>query len=252
MDSSNCNKTLHTQQDQAKKVTNVIELTPTKWKELMDEVFSPMFEKDLGLKYKGGYIWAGEWENHKRKIIKVFLINNSFGTLQWGWCFDFVPKIKDRGLQYYRTEKSVNIHLMEYPFGFLAASRYPEEREATTLRSVESNITIEQLKDQHRETYRYLKERIQKYFERTKEYSGLVKEVDDKLSTSYYKWCHDFDLTVVKSFLLASIGDKDAAIKTIDLIDFTKQKPGLRQKILDKFELAEQTFRENKELLDKK
>ena len=36
-------------------------LTPTEWKALMDEAFSPLLERELGLSYLGSYFWAGPW-----------------------------------------------------------------------------------------------------------------------------------------------------------------------------------------------
>ena len=66
-------------------------LTPTAWKALMDQVLSPLMERELGLTYLGGYLWAGPWEDHRRKLVQVFLVNQAYGTLQWGWSLTSCP-----------------------------------------------------------------------------------------------------------------------------------------------------------------
>ena len=86
------------------------------WNILLDEVFSPLIEKELGMRYMGNRIWADDYCKHRRRVLSLFQSTDLDGSFKWGWNYDFVPKISGGKAVYVRTDKSVfpnffeNIH----------------------------------------------------------------------------------------------------------------------------------------------
>ena len=63
------------------------------WNMLLDEVFSPLIEKELGMRYIGNRVWVDDYSKHRRKVLSLFQQTDLDGSFRWGWNYDFVPKI---------------------------------------------------------------------------------------------------------------------------------------------------------------
>ena len=88
--------------------------TNTQLKELLAKAVTPQLP---GFSYDGGYLWYGPWEDHCRKVVRVYLLKGAGAIFQWGLCFDFLPVINGEGraLHYQRTVKSVGLQLFCWP-----------------------------------------------------------------------------------------------------------------------------------------
>ena len=42
------------------------------WIMLLDEVFSPLIDKELGMRYLGNRIWADDYCAHRRRVLSLF------------------------------------------------------------------------------------------------------------------------------------------------------------------------------------
>jgi len=69
-----------------------------------------------GFSYDGGYVWFSPWEEHCRRVVRVYLLKGG-AIFQWGLCFDFlpVPAGEWKSLSYQRTDKRVGLHLFTWP-----------------------------------------------------------------------------------------------------------------------------------------
>ena len=83
------------------------------WNMLLDEVFSPLIEKELGMRYIGNRVWVDDYSKHRRKVLSLFQQTDLDGSFRWGWNYDFVPKISGGKAVYVRTDKSVFTHFFE-------------------------------------------------------------------------------------------------------------------------------------------
>ncbi len=70
------------------------------------------------MRYLGNGYWGSEFQNHCRKVIRLFSVNSAYATLCWGYNFDFIPKISGNRLLYAKTDKSVCAHIFEVSADF--------------------------------------------------------------------------------------------------------------------------------------
>ena len=54
------------------------------WNMLLDEVFSPLIEKELGMHYIGNRIWVDDYCKHRRKVLSLFPQTDLGGNFMWG------------------------------------------------------------------------------------------------------------------------------------------------------------------------
>lgn len=92
-------------------------VTNAQLKEMLDRQVTPLLAAE-GFLYDGGYVWFGPWEEHCRRVVRVYLLKGA-AIFQWGLCFDFLPVFnwEGRNLHYQRTDKSVGLQLFTWPEG---------------------------------------------------------------------------------------------------------------------------------------
>lgn len=199
-------------------------LTPTEWKALMDEVLSPLMERELGLIYLGGYLWAGPWEDHRRKIVQVFLINQAYGTLQWGWSFDFVPHVSGKKLAWHRTDKSARLDVWEVSRDFIKAGTRGDtrkRREAVVFSAYgPSRASVE---DRHRRAFQTLLPLIRAYYAGTGTPERMLGSMETALGDSYYRFTQAVPLTVSAAFLAAALGRAERGKELLAGLDWTDE-----------------------------
>ena len=222
------------------------------WKILLDETLSKLIEKEYGLKYKGNLIWAGEWEenlrNHrvnkanKRKVIKAYLINNEYATFQWGWCFNFIPKVTKENVTNCRTEKTIYLNMTEHPKDFIENTK---NRQRTIIEAHGENInditgSLDNMKKSYYEAFKYVMPEINEYFERTKNYRGIIIDVIEKNENDYYKMIRP-DMMYTQIFLENYLGLEDKANRELEEMQIENKeveriiKNKLKEKPLDGF-----------------
>lgn len=157
------------------------DLSAEGWRYLLTKYIDDIIYHKLGLKRIGNYIWASEYKNGKRKVLSFFFINNAYATLQWGWNFNFVPTFKSNKITYARTDKSIFTHIYEVPKEFIDGNH--KERDKVIISRY--NIEIDNVKrgilkiiNKHLDVINYLISRIIEYFDKTDEYSRLLKKIE--------------------------------------------------------------------------
>ena len=60
------------------------DLMVTGWNMLLDEVFSPLIEKELGMHYIGNRVWVDNYCKHRRKVLSLFRQTDLGGSFMWG------------------------------------------------------------------------------------------------------------------------------------------------------------------------
>lgn len=198
-----------------------VSLTSTGWKLLFSEVLSPIIEKELGLKYLGGYTWAGEYYNHRRKVLNLFLINQAFATFQWGWNFDFVPKQSGKRLVYARTDKSIYAHIFEMSEDFYKSTK---NRNRTIISSFGGSLdsyqdSIVEMAQSYIDAFCYLLPLIKDYYQRTDTYDMILQNIDSLYSNDYFRFMIR-NLLVTKVFIEYHLKWYDLAMKHFDTLDF--------------------------------
>lgn len=175
-------------------ITNVW-LTFNGWKLLLDETLSPLIEKELEMRYLGGYIWATDYENNMRRVLKVFIINEGFACFKWGLNFKFVPKRSGNKSVYARTDKSIHLHTICAPFYFsYRIDDYTQERVEKRNRIIFSSMggsiesfeeSIEQMKLAHIKVFRNTLPEIKKYFSKTNTYDEILDLIMSNCNGKY-------------------------------------------------------------------
>lgn len=209
-------------------------MTPTQWKELLDEVLSPILARELGLQYLGNYIWAGAWDNHRRKVVRVFLMNQSGGTLQWGWCFDFVPHLSGENIVYRRTDKSIGVHIWELPEGFISGEPGSFKRMSTIILSYGSNREL--ITDAYKKTVIHLLPDIKAYFMKTENAENMLIEVKNKSNNNYYQFTDGLQLGICGAFLSAAMGYKEQGKTILSALEFREDYTEIEQKLIERLE----------------
>ena len=224
-------------------------LTPTGWKILVDESVSELIEKELGMRYLGGYIWASEYENHRRKVVKLFLVNQSYATFQWGWNFDFIPKPSGKKLMNTRTDKSIYSHLFEVSVDFYRGTK---NREKTILSANGNSIaqfeqSITEMAESYRKAFRYVLPTIKHFYNETNTYDKILGNIEKKLNSPnrYFRFINH-EMGMVKIFIEYFIGKENLAYENFAQLEFSSEE--LRALWLSKLKKVQEISIDNSEV----
>ena len=188
------------------------ELKVDGWNMLLDEVFSPIIKKELGMRYIGNRIWADDYCNHRRRVLSLFQQTDLGGCFRWGWNFDFVPKMSARKAVYARTDKSLYTHFFEN-----CHSNHNGEDEKFSKKSemffdrcnIDSsdfeNSMNKKIKE-HTDAFYLTLPLINSFFNDTETYEQTIKMIDTLLDDDYYRLIQGNYLCLTKIFLQQYIG----------------------------------------------
>ncbi len=182
------------------------------WNMLMDEVFSPLIMKELGMKYLGNRVWADDYCDHRRRVLSLFLTNDLGGCFRWGWNYDFVLKISAGKAVYARTDKSIFIHFFEnchYNHNredekFSKKSEMFFDRCYIDTSDFENSMN-KKVKE-HTDAFYATLPLINSFFNDTETYEQTLKMIDTLLDDDYYRLIQGNYLCLTKIFLQQYIG----------------------------------------------
>lgn len=240
-----------------------LNLSAAGWKRLIRENLTPLIEKQLQMKQIGDYIWATEYEDGRRKVLSLFKINNAYATFQWGWNFDFVPRItKGNRVVWARTDKSVYPHIFEVSEDFsgyavaggmqnagkrrqnsligrfrAATNKKKNARKKTIIsrygidvKNLEKGLR-EKIK-QHKEVFFYLLPLIKAYYQETASYKDILIRIEQDMQINYYLLINN-DSIIAYPFIEKRIGMQEKAMRDFEKIPFADEK--LKAKVFDVF-----------------
>ena len=238
-----------------------LSLSAEGWKLLIRENLTPLIEEKLQMHQIGDYIWASEYEDGRRKVLSLFKINDAYATLQWGWNFDFVPRITSgKKIVWVRTDKSVYMHIYEVSEEFSGCDLENKKQNAGKLRQsnfikmlcgvknkkqntremtilsrcdIDINNIENGLKEkikQHKSVFIYLLPLIVEYYKNTATYEKILARIEQNMQTSYYRFINR-DSMIVYPFIEKRIGMREKAFRDFESITFDDEN--LKSKLLD-------------------
>lgn len=210
-------------------------LTAEGWKLLIRENITPMIEDKLHMRQLGDYLWAGEYEDGKRKVLSFFKVGNAStgsATLKWGWNFDFVPR--GWNASWARTDKSIYTHVYELSPDFYDISREHDKikklaRDRTIMNSWYIDIKHPEkgLQDKihrHKTVFLHLLPLITEFYRSTASYEGLLKRINDEFEDGYYRFINGEDIMISKVFMEKRMGLHEIALRDFEAIPFKNEK----------------------------
>lgn len=202
-----------------------IDLNFEGWKMLIDESITEIVEDKLQMKYLGNGIWATDYDNHCRKMLELFIINNKYATFKWGWNFDFMPIEKNKKLVYAKNDKQAKLHIFEVSTDFY---KNTPNREKTIVSSLGKELlnfdkTILEMKKSYVNAINYLLPIIKKYYENTGSYKKIIEDIENKLTNNYYSFINP-EMKVVKVYIKAFLGNKEESKRELETISFKNEE----------------------------
>ena len=207
-------------------------LTPTEWKALMDEAFSPLLERELGLSYLGNYFWAGPWEAPRRRMVRVFLINQSSGTLQWGWAFDFAPHLSGKRLAWHRTDRSARQDVWEVSPDFVKSTGPARDRVTFSAWGRDRRAILRE----HRRAILALLPQSRRYYAGTARPEALLRSMETALEDPYVRFTQGTQLTISAAFLAAALGRTEHGRELLAHLNVSEQYQETRRLLTEQLD----------------
>ncbi len=191
--------------------------------ELLDDAISEKAGIELGLTYRGNGVWATDYCNRKRKVLRLFWINPLYATFEWGWRFDFIPMDKRGKLSHPRTDRQLDPHVLEVSDDF---RNNTENRGKTTLHVCEAatgevESTLEAMRKKCIDVFEFLLPTIKAYFDSTNSYQGIVDRI--AAPSAYYRAINP-TRGIARVYLVAFLGKKDEALKELEKMSFADER----------------------------
>ena len=232
-----------------------LDLSAEGWKLLIRENLTPLIEEKLQMRQVGDYIWASEYIDGRRKVLSLFKINDAFATFQWGWNFDFVPRITSGNrIVWARTDKSVYTHIFELSEDFSGYAVPKTEKKNHSFKSLFAvknkkqnarDMTIisrygigiknlqkglkERIK-QHKSVFLHLLPLIMEYYEATATYEEILIRIEQDMQINYYRFINS-DSMIVYPFIEKRMGLQEKAIRDFEELLFADEK--IKAKLFD-------------------
>lgn len=185
-----------------------------------------------------GHWWYGEWENHRRMVISLFAAKGLTYTIEWGYNYDFIPKLNRQDkFVWSRTEKSFDHHAWDnYYFHVKEDMKSMSEQERVqtynkyTLPTYTSNLesALAYIDGVIKRNIPFMTE----WFDRVQTTDDVIAELDRHLGTNDYR---DHYRHWTKAFLLARQNRLDEAIAAMQN-NYPNRE--IAQKVLDKLQKA--------------
>ncbi|WP_455528831.1 hypothetical protein [Huintestinicola sp.] len=185
------------------------DLSAEGWTMLMEEVFSPLIEKELGMKYMGNRVWADDYCCHRRRVLSLFLQTVSSGSIKWGWNFDFVPKLSAGKAVYARTDKSIFTHIFEnchYNHDDSVVFKSEMIFDRFTIDTADYEKSMQKKIDQHINAFYLTLPLIKTFYTETKTYEQTIEMIDSLLNHLYYRLIEGNQLYLAYLFLQQYVG----------------------------------------------
>lgn len=205
--------------------------------ETVENVLKEYFELK---KCPNRHVWFGEWENHRRMVIKLD-INSATYDIQFGYNYDFIPRLnRQKKFVYYRTEKAVGLDVMDL---YLNHIWYDPDRlthgESFNIRrhyvlnmygrSSEIDLAKKYLENVVRNNIPFM----QDFYERYNKDEEMIEFLDHTIKEGNMFERHWYIWT--KAFLFARLQDMDQAEKTMREY-YSYVNGAVPEKVLEKLE----------------
>ena len=200
-------------------------------KDYIADVLNEEMAKHFNMKYMGNYVWCGEWEKNRRKVIRLFLLKGDSTIFEWGYNFDFLPEIVSGKLQYFRTDKRIHIQLREMPKQFIDGGKFYDYR--LPMHAADLDMLKEKISYVWHKTY----PEIERWFSSVSDLDSMIDELDFQENYGKYYAILLPEKMYVKAFLLAKKNEKNLALDELKKTKtFNDMSHELQLKVITKLE----------------
>lgn len=209
-----------------------------------DDITSSVLAEHFDLKKcPNKHIWFGEWENHRRMVVKLHYFYNH--EVRFGYNYDFIPILNNQEkFVYHRTEKSVDLDVMDLYFNHI---RYEEgemtHRESHNIRrkyDLPEFYGIRDLafaKDYIRKVIETNIPFMKDFYERYQTEEKIIDFLEHVIQNGNIFEKYNYIWT--KAFLYAKLKDMDKAMKTMEeYYSALYNGKDIPQKVVEKLEAA--------------
>lgn len=202
------------------------------WNMLLDEVFSPLIEKELGMRYIGNRIWVDDYSGHRRKVLSLFQQTDLGGSFKWGWNYDFVPKMSGGKAVYVRTDKSVfthffeNIHVNHNKKAEQFYKKSDMKFDRCDIDIADFENSMKQKVKEHENAFYTTLPLIRSFYDETETYEQTIRMIDILLESNYYRLIQGNYLYLTKLFLQQYAGveeDNEEKLRALFGNDSTRE-----------------------------
>lgn len=183
--------------------------------QILNEIISPRLS-DRGFEWNKKYLWFDQPKNSIRHVFQYSRLKGETGTFAWGVCLDFVPIIASNKLKYSRTDKSVTLHLFEWPDEY--SNSFFNEK-------FEGGKTTHWGKHQTKKSIKYLfdkyEQKIMAWYDHASTIENLIEIADQQIATGKSYNIHNPSPKLVLAFLQARANQLENAKKTIEELQIT-------------------------------
>ena len=194
------------------------------WTKLIHEMLDERIKSDFGLSPIKERWWANEYDDGRRKVITLFLVNDMFATIQWGWNFDYIPKITGNKCVWARTDKTIFAHTFRLSEEFVHGGEDGNRRKSVFGRlSFTKPEEFSKIVNEIDKAYSFVKKDIKAYYERTKGYDGMLSELEEICDDKYYCFLHPQNY-LVKIGVEKHMGKTEKAVKQLKESEYPNEE----------------------------
>ncbi len=210
-----------------------ITLNSQGWTKLIHDMLDERILADFNLSPVKERCWARAYDNGRRPVISMFPVNDMYATFEWGWNFEYIPRISGNKCVWARTDKSIYAHTFRLSDGFINGGKTEGYKESVFGRmSFKKPEEFGRIVEEIDRAYRYVNKDIKAYFEKTSTDTGMLTELETIYEHKYYKFLHPENL-LVKACLENRMGMIEKAREEFEEVTFRSDqlKEEYRKKI---------------------
>ena len=173
-----------------------IQLNAQGWTKLIHEILDGQIAEDFQLKPIKERCWASEYEDGRRKVISLFLMNNTYATLKWGWNFEYIPRVSGNKYVWVRTDKTIYTHTFRLSEEFYNSKIGHDRKSVFGRGDIRKPEEFYKWIEDIKKTYDFVRNDIKMYYEKTSTYEGMLSELEDICDNGYYNFLHPENILV--------------------------------------------------------
>ena len=177
-------------------------------KKILSTTLTPQLTQLGVFKNDGQYLWYSDFNQEGiRKVFKYTLMKGNTGLFGWGVCLKHIPTVTNsKRLQYHKSEKSITLHLWEWPGGYSISL----EKDVMPGDLV-SHANARECRQSLLEIFLKYRAEIENWYKRADSLTGCIGIADDQIEKGGVYRMRWPTGNYVKIFLLALKGDKQKA-----------------------------------------
>ena len=201
------------------------QINAQEWTKIIHDVLDGRIAEDFGLIPVKERCWASEYDNNeRRRVISLFMLNDMFATIKWGWNFAYIPRISCNKCVWARTDKSIYTHTFRLSEEFINGGATKGKRESVFGRDGFNNSEdIGRIIEEIETAYKFVNDDIKTYFDKTSTDNGMLTELENICGQRYYRIMHP-ENRLVKICLENRMGQSVMARDEFEKVVFSSEK----------------------------